>query len=119
MKRKCDVTGIEARLLDVCLSDYFQGSSAPEVLAIPVYSEMTRKEFYEALKHEFHASDGYFDMADAGNMGELAFHSLVSALHAGGWEENGQSPFRFATSIDEEPTGENVYAYVGLFAEYE
>lgn len=113
--RQCDVTSINAQLHDVCFPDYFQGSSAQEVLAIPVHKGMTRDEFHEAAKDDFHAQTGWFDMAGAGTMGEDAIRGLVLCMEAGGEFEQS---FPYCQPLEEMgDCDETCYAYVGLFAE--
>ena len=113
--RPCDVTSIDAQYLDCCLSDYFQGSNAEEVLAVPVWSGITYKEAYEACKDEFHASCGYFsDVGGSGTMAEDALHALFSGV------ADINAPADFAKYIepdDGDGCGDSVYLYIGLFAE--
>ena len=113
--KQCDVTSIDAQMLDVCLSDYFQGSDAEETLAVPIYKGMTREEFYEACKDDFHAQTGWFDMAGAGTMGEDALRALTLSMQAGGYFEQS---FPYCQTLDEmSEEDESSYAYIGLFAE--
>lgn len=115
MKDPNTVTGIEAKLLDYCYPDYFGGSSAEEVLAVPVYRGMTRDDFHRSCKTEFNASCGFYDdVPDAGTFGEDALRAMVLTLEAGGFFEQ---PFSGAPEVDDDD-GE-CYAYVGLFAETE
>ena len=115
MKNANEVVSINARLLDYCYPDYFQGSSAEETLAVPVYRGMAREAFYKVCKTEFNESSGFYDdVADAGTMGEEALRALVLTLEAGGFFEDS---FPHAPEMDSED-GE-CYAYIGLFAETE
>lgn len=110
--RACDVTSIEAQYLDCCLCDYFQGSNAEEVLAVPMWADITFKEAYEAAKDEFHAASGWFDyVAGNGTMAEEALHSLFSGL------EDINAPADFAKYIEDDEDGETVYLYIALRAE--
>ena len=114
--RQCDVTSINAYYIDCCLPDYFQGSDADEVLAIPVWSGITMREAYEAAKDEFHTSSGYFDsVASSGTMAEDALHALFASFLS----ENTDKPADFAKYIEPDPDGigESVYLYLGLNAE--
>ena len=114
--RPCDVTAINAEYLDCCLPDYFQGSSADEVLAIPVWHNITMREAYEATKDEFHAASGYFDeVSGSGTMAEDAIHALFAAFIA----EDTDKPADFAKYIEPDSDGahETVYLYIALNAE--
>ena len=112
--RTCDVTSINANYLDCCLSDYFQGSNADEVLAVPVWHNITYKEAYEACKDEFHASSGYFDdVAGSGSMAEEALHALFSGIA----DVNQVADFAKYIDPDEDGENESVYLYIGLNAE--
>ena len=110
--RACDVTAIEANYLDCCLPDYFQGSRAEEVLAVPVHSKITYKEAYEACKDEFHAASGWFDnVAGSGTLAEEALHSLFSGI------ADVNEIADFVDGIEDDEDGESCYLYIGLFAE--
>ena len=114
--RPCDVTSIDARYHDCCLPDYFQGSDANEVLAIPVWHNITMREAYEAAKDEFHASSGYFDAVEgSGTLAEDALHALFASFIA----EDTDKPADFAKYIEPDPEGlgDSVYLYIGLYAE--
>ncbi len=111
--RQCDVTSIEARYIDCCLSDYFLGSDAEEVLAVPMHAGITYKEAYEACKEEFHNSSGWFDDVDgSGALAEDALHALFSGI------EDTNQPADFAKYIeeDDDDVGYMVYLYIGLHA---
>ncbi len=112
--KQCDVTSIEARYIDCCLSDYFLGSNAEEVLAVPMYAGITFKEAHEACKEEFHNSSGWFD--DVAGSGALAEDAL--ALLFSGITDTSQ-PADFAKYIeeDEDDDGYTVYLYIGLHAQ--
>ncbi len=117
--KPCDVASIHARYLDCCLPCYFQGSDAEEVLAIPIWKEMTYREAYEAAKEEFHAQDGYFsDIENCGEMAETALHSLFASMLAEDTDEPADFA-QYAPSIDDDEQDESVYLYIGLFAETE
>lgn len=45
------------RFLDLCTSDYFQGSRN-EVFAVPVDNTTTKQQIKEALLYEYHSSCG-------------------------------------------------------------
>ena len=109
------VTSIEARYLDCCTSDYFQGCDAEEVLAVPMWHNVTYKEAYEACKTEFQNSSGFFaDVDDCGTMAETALHALFSGI------ADVYHPADFAKYIepyDDCDYRESVFLYVGLFAE--
>ena len=110
------LTAINAIYHDCCLPDYFQGSNADEVLAIPVWHNITMREAYEAAKNEFHASSGYFDdVAGSGTMAEEALHTLFASFLA----EDTDKPADFAKYIEPDPEGiyDSVYLYIGLYAE--
>ena len=112
--RECDVTSINAVYLDCCLSDYFQGSDADEVLAVPVWHDITYKEAYEAAKDAFHASSGYFDgVAGSGTLAEEALHAMFSGID----EVNRVADFASYIEKDEEGENESVYLYIGLYAD--
>ncbi len=114
---KYEVTSINAELLDVCLPCYFQGTNAEEVLAVAVHRDMTREEFYQACINEFDAQIGWFDMADAGTMGEDAIRATVLAMESGGYFEQSFPYCESLEESEEDDSGEFSYAYVGLFAE--
>lgn len=113
--RQCDVTSVNARYLDCCLSDYFQGSNAEEVLAVPMWANITYKEAYEQSKDEFHQASGWFDgVAGSGTLAEEALHSLFSGV------EDVDAIADFAKYIEEENEDDcydTCYLYIGLFAE--
>jgi hypothetical protein len=112
--RACDVTSVEARYHDCCLSDYFQGSHAQEVLAVPVHAEMTYKEAYEACKDEFHASSGWYDsVAGSGTLVEEALHSMFSGIE----DVNAVADFVNYVEDSDNEDSECCYLYIGLFAE--
>lgn len=112
---KHEVESIEARYLDCCVSCYFQGSTADEILAVPMWAGITYKEAYEACKDEFHNASGYFDdVAGSGGMAEEALHALFSGI------ADVNQPADFAKYIEpdtDDGVGETVYLYIGLFAE--
>ena len=112
--RPCDVENVNAEYLDCCLSDYFNGSAANEVLAVPMYANITYKEAREAAIDEFHTSSGFFDeVAGSGGMVEEALSLLFSCV------EDINAPADFAKYIeeDEDGEGESIYLYIGLVAE--
>ena len=112
--RPCDVENVNAEYLDCCLSDYFNGSNANEVLAVPMYANITYKEALEAAKNEFHTSSGYFDeVAGSGGMVEDALSLLFSCI------EDINAPADFAKYIeeDDDECGDAVYLYIALVAE--
>lgn len=114
--RPCDVTSIYAEYLDCCLPGYFSGNyTAEEVLAVPVWANMTYREAYEAAKDEFHQSSGYFDSVDgSGTLAEDAIHALFASFITPDTDE----PADFAKYIEPaEDNGETVYLYIGLYAE--
>lgn len=118
LNRPCDVTGITAEYLDCCLPDYSPGSNAHEVLAVPMWAGITYREAYDACKDEFHAASGYFDdVAGSGSMAEDALHAMFALMLA----EQPDAPADFARYIepDDDGTGETVYLYIGLFAEFD
>ena len=112
--RECDVTSVEARYLDCCLSDYFQGCDCEEVLAVPVWANMTYKEAYDSCKEEFHSASGWFDSVDgSGTLVEEALHTMFSGIE----DVNAVADFvKYVEETDEEDC-ECCYLYVGLFAE--
>lgn len=111
------VTGIEARYLDCCLCDYFQGSSAEEVLAIPVFHDTTYKQAYDAAKDVAYDQSGFFDdIEDSGTMLDSAIHALFSGIE----DVNAVADFvKYIEPVDDDDCAESVYLYIGLFAEYE
>ena len=112
--RQCDVTSIRAEYLDCCLSGYFQGSNAEEVLAVPVWANITYKEAYEASKDEFHNASGWFDnVAGSGTDAEEALHAMFSGIE----DVNALADFAKYIEEDENDDSETVYLYIGLFAE--
>lgn len=114
--KQCDVTSIRAIYRDCCLPGYFQGSSAPETLAIPVWHAITWKEAYEAAKDEFHTSSGWFDdVAGSGGMAEDALHALFASMLI----EHPDQIADFAKYIEPDPDGisESVYLYIDLIPE--
>lgn len=116
--RPCDVTSIRAEYLDCCLSDYFRGSHAEEVLAVPVHAGITYREAYKESIDTFHTSCGYFDdVAGSGSDAETALHGLFASVLA----EDTDQPADFAKYIEPDPDGihDTVYLYIGLFAEFE
>ena len=116
--RECDVTSVEARYLDCCLPDYFQGSNAEEVIAVPVWANITYVEAYEATKREFHEASGWYDgVAGSGTLVDEALHAMFASVLA----EDTDKPADFAKYIEEGDgdTCETCYLYVGLFAECE
>ena len=114
--RECDVTRVEARYLDCCLPDYFQGSNAEEVIAVPVWANITYGEAYDQCKNEFHTSSGWFDgVAGSGTLVEEALHAMFVCMLA----EDTDKPADFAKYIEDDDEGDTVYLYVGLFAESE
>ena len=101
---QCNVTGIEIYHLDTCLPDYFQGSSYPETIAVPVWSGMTRDDLRESILEEFNTASGWFDSV-SGSAGMLE-ESLVEFLQ----------PFE-GFDLEEPEDDDNwpsVYAYFGL-----
>jgi hypothetical protein len=116
MLKPNEVTSIRAEYLDCCLPDYFPGSNADEVLAVPVWHGITYREAYNAAKSEFHASSGYFDdVPGSGSMAEDALHAMFASMLA----EDTDRPADFARYIepDEEGERELVFLYIGLYAE--
>jgi hypothetical protein len=113
--RECDVESVNAVYLDCCLSDYFQGSGAHEVLAVPMWADITYKEAYEAAKDEFHNASGWFDgVAGSGSMVEDALHSMFSGIE----DVNAKADFaKYIEDDDGSDCCESVYLYIGLFAE--
>ena len=112
--RTCDVESVEARYLGCCLPDYFQGSGADEVLAVPMHHGITYREAYKACKAEFHASTGYFDaVAGSGTLVETALHALFASVLA----EDTDKPADFAKYIEAGDDTDTVFLYIGLFAE--
>ena len=110
--RTCDVTDMTATYLDCCLPDYFQGSDADEILAVPMRENITFKEAYEECKDTFHDSNGYFDyVAGSGDMAENALHALFSGI------EDINKVADFAKYIEDCEDCETVYLYIGLNAE--
>lgn len=112
--RPCDVTSVRAEYLDCCTSDYFCGSAAQEVLAVPMWAGITYKEAYEESKDTFHVASGWFDqVAGSGTFVEEALHAMFSVV------EDINAPADFAKYIepDEDGEGETVFLYIGLFAE--
>jgi hypothetical protein len=111
--RECDVTSVDAQYLDCCLSDYFQGCNAEEVLAVPMYANITYKEAYEACKEEFHQASGWFDgVSGSGTLVEEALHSMFSGV------ADVDAIADFAKYIEEEEDQfDTCYLYIGLFAE--
>lgn len=119
LPRKCDVTGINARYLDCCLPDYLSGHyGAAEILAIPMHRGITYRDACESAKDTFHNCDpGFFDMANAGTMGENALHALFASLVAGSSHGDIDKPCDFAKYIEaDDDTGE-VQLYIGLYPE--
>ena len=112
--RKCDVTSMYAVVHDCCFPDYFQGSSAPEVVAVPVHDNMTFPEFYRAAQDEFNGGDGWHDYAGAGGM----FDDAIRALSPGDTDD---PVFPNAPSLAEYESDEyeTSYAYIGLYPETE
>lgn len=109
--RSCDVTSIRAEYLDCCLPDYFQGSDAEEVLAVPVTRNMTGTELYEATKQEFHTQSGFFDdVAGSGSMAEEAIHALFAAVLI-------EVPDNIADMAKDLELDTTVYMYIALYAE--
>ncbi len=118
--RPCDVTSIEARYIDCCLSDYFLGSDAEEVLAVPMHTGITYKEAYEACKKEFHRASGWFDNVDgSGTLAQDALHALFSVLMIHHGSDDSSQPAGFAKYIEDEDDDDDytVYLYIGLYAE--
>jgi len=106
--RPCDVTSVTAEYLDCCLPDYFQGSAAQEVLAVPVSAGITYKEAYNAAKDEFHHASGWYDQVDgSGTLVEDALHSMFSGI------ADINEPADFAKYIE----GDECYLYIALRAE--
>lgn len=107
------VTSVEARYIDCCLPDYFQGSNAEEVLAVPMHADITYREAYERCKENFHESSGWFDqVAGSGTFVEDALRALFSTV------EDVNAVADFAKYIDsDDENGETVYLYIGLHAE--
>ena len=101
------VSDYELNILDVCLSDYFSGSSKP-VMAVSVHKGMTRFQFIEAMEdshdHEYDhlVYGGWLHLTDT----EFNFLAtqLVSEL----------KPGLFAYLEEETEDSESVYAYIGL-----
>lgn len=116
-----DVTGIELRHHDTCYSDYFQGSPANEVLAIPVHAGMTYRELMEAMRDEFNSTDGWFSqVAGSGTMFDDASHALMVAAVAGSSHGDVNKPCDEFSDIESDSDGmDSIYAYFGLFAETE
>lgn len=114
------VSSVTAHYLDCCVSDHFQGSDYPELLAVPVHYGMTYKEAYEAAKNEFHASSGWFDdVSGSGTLVEDALRNLFGATIVG--DVNAEADFvrhleAPKTDEDAEPidAGETVHLYIGL-----
>ena len=109
-----EVGSIDAVYLDCCLSDYFQGADCYEILAVPVWHEITWREAYEQCKLEFHSASGYFDnVAGSGGMAEEAIHALFATLLA----EDTDTVADFAKYIEPDTDdSESVYLYIGLNA---
>ena len=107
-----EVTSISAVYIDCCTSDYFLGSDAEEVLAVPMWADITYKEAYEASKDEFHNASGWFDsVAGSGTDAEEALHALFAGI------EDVNAPADFAKYIEDAEDAETVYLYIGLHAE--
>lgn len=114
--RTCDVTSVRAEYLDCCLPDYFCGSSAQEVLAVPMRPHITYKEAYDEAKDNFHTSSGYFDdVSGSGTLVEEALHSMFSGIE----DVNKEADFAKYIEESEDDCCESVYLYIGLFAECE
>jgi len=122
---------MEARLLDVCTSDYFQGSNAVEVLAIPIWRGMTGKEFFDALNAEANASSSeYWEGKEwnecIGHGPDQAIRRLVidmqDSLELPSPENGVVDSFPLCATIEESDAAEEngefmelTFAYVGLF----
>lgn len=109
---------IAALYLDCCLPDYFQGSAAEEVLAVPVSHNTTYAQALRALADEWrNTTDGYFSRygevvgADIDQLGVDALRSLFAVI----CEDQLNDVADFALNI--EPAGDDapsVYLYVGM-----
>lgn len=106
-------------LIDVCNSDYLQGYAPipgeSELLAVPVFCEMTQKQFYDAVLHEWQHGD------DTGLTDEQAMIDAVRAFlgpYTGNMECT-QPEFancigiQCAPSVDDYDS-ETLYAYMTL-----
>lgn len=117
-KQPCNVTAIQAEYLDCCLSDYFQGYSGEEVLAVPVWAGITYSEAYSEAKQTFHEQSGYFDdVPDAGNMGDNAIYALFASMLI----DNPDKLADFAQYIEktDDDCVPDIYLYIGLRAEFD
>lgn len=106
-------------LLDVCTSDFFYGYAPTpgksELLAVPVFCEMTQKQFYDAVMNEWLQGD------DTGLQNEQATVDAVRAFLAPftGDMKCTQSEFTNAIGIQHAPSVddcecETVYVYLSL-----
>lgn len=80
MMRKCDVTSVRAVICDT-EPDYT--SPYYEVLEIALTPTTTYQTAYHALKDQFHASEGWFDMGGAGTLVEDALRVPFGATVVG------------------------------------
>jgi len=107
---------MQAVYLDCCLSDYFCGSGAHEILAVPVSSTTTYREAREAIDTEFHASSGWFDdVAGSGGMLDDALRNMFapSINHM----DDVADFVSYIEPDSDDDTAECVYLYIGLIGE--
>lgn len=109
--RTCDVNFVVALYHDCCLPEYFAGSEAEEVLAVPVWRNMTYREALSGARDTFHASSGYFDsVSGSGTLVEKALEELFTGVVL-------DEPADFTTDLPENSEdNESVYLYIGLWA---
>lgn len=108
---------VTALYLDCCLPDYFQGSAAEEVLAVPVSHDTTYAQALEALAEEWRSSDGYFSRygevvgVDIDQIGVDALRSMFAVI----CEDRLNDVADFVRYV--EPAGDDApsaYLYVGM-----
>lgn len=111
--RPCDVQGIRVHIIDVCLPDYFGAHcAAPEIVAVPLWKDMTYKEIYDEINTYFNSTEGWYSQV-AGSAGMLEEGIKEMYEMVGVTDENIAEFTRdFSdTAVD----GETVYLYIGLY----
>jgi hypothetical protein len=119
---KSQIVAVEARYVDCCLSDWFQGYSAPEVLAVPVYPGMTYADAKQALKDDYQATmGGFFDECDGvenpydmiNDAIDKMFLNIKDLTAVAGFAPD-QEYDEDGEPVEEDDFGDSVYLYVAL-----
>ena len=107
------MTTLRAEYLDCCLPDYFQGSGADEVLAVPVWSNMTYSDAQSALQDEWRSGgDSHLDNIEGiDSIGSKAINELFESVSGSDVADF----VRYVEPADDDDCCETVHLYVGIF----